>query len=83
MINRQSLSFHLFENKIPVTNKLSNFIKKQRLNKINVISNGDDYQVLFTADVNKARIIKNTSKTTAPTIAIVLYCLAKYAFAPI
>ena len=42
---------------------MSNLIKKQRLNKINLISNGDDYQVLFTADVNKARIIQNVSKT--------------------
>ena len=64
MINRQSLSFHLFENKIPVSNKLSNLIKKQRLNKINLISNGDDYQVLFTADIKKARIIQKASKTT-------------------
>ena len=64
MINRQSLSFHLFENKIPVSNKLSNLIKKQRLNKINLISNGDDYQVLFTADIQKARIIQKASKTT-------------------
>ena len=64
MINKQSLSFHLFENKIPVSNKLSNFIKKQRLNKINLISNGDDYQVLFTADIKKARIIQKASKTT-------------------
>ncbi len=64
MINRQSLSFHLFENKIPVSNKLSNFIKKQRLNKINLISNGDDYQVLFTADIKNARIIQNASKAS-------------------
>ena len=64
MINRQSLSFHLYENKIPVSNKLSNLIKKQRLNKINLISNGDDYQVLFTADIKKARIIQKASKTT-------------------
>ncbi len=64
MINRQSLSFHLFENKIPVSNKFSNYIKKQGLNKINLISNGDDYQVLFTADVKKARIIQNASKST-------------------
>ncbi len=64
MINRQSLSFHLFENKIPVSNKLSNLIKKQRLKKINLISNGDDYQVLFTADIKKARIIQKASKTT-------------------
>ncbi len=64
MINRQSLSFHLFQNKIPVSNKLSNLIKKQRWNKINLISNGDDYQVLFTADIKKARIIQKASKTT-------------------
>jgi len=64
MINRQSLSFQLFENKIPVSNKLSNLIKKKRLNKINLISNGDDYQVLFTADIKKARIIQKASKTT-------------------
>ena len=64
MINRQSLSFHLFENKIPVSNKLSNLIKKQRFNKINLISKGDDYQVLFTADIKKARIIRNASKAT-------------------
>jgi thiamine-monophosphate kinase len=64
MINRQTLSFQLFEKKIPVSKKLSNLIKKQRLNKINLISNGDDYQILFTADVNKARIIQQVSKTT-------------------
>ncbi len=64
MINRQNLSFLLFEKKIPVSKKMSNLIKKQRLNKINLISMGDDYQVLFTADVNKDRIIKNASKTT-------------------
>ncbi len=63
MINRQNLSFHLFEKKIPVSKKLNYFIKKQKINKINLISKGDDYQVLFTADLNKARIIQNASKT--------------------
>ena len=64
MINRQYLSFHLFENKIPVSKKLNTLIKKQKLNKMNLISNGDDYQVLFTANSNKARIIQNASQTT-------------------
>ena len=64
MINRQYLSFHLFEKEIPVSKKLSNFVKNHKLNKINLISNGDDYQVLFTADINKARIIQNASKAT-------------------
>ncbi len=64
MINRQNLSYHLFENKIPVSKKFSDWIKKQRLNKINQISNGDDYQILFTADINKARIIQKASNAT-------------------
>ena len=64
MINRQNLSFHLFEKKIPISKKLDNLIKDQKLNKINLISNGDDYQILFTAGINKARIIQNVSKTT-------------------
>ena len=64
MINGQNLSYHLYEKKIPISKKLSSFIINQKLNKINLISNGDDYQVLFTADVNKGRIIQNVSKTT-------------------
>jgi len=64
LINRQNLSFHLFENKIPLSKNLNNLIKKKKLNKINLISNGDDYQVLFTADLNKARIIQKVSKAT-------------------
>ena len=64
MINKQNLSFHLYEKKIPVSVKFSNLIKKQRLNKINLTSKGDDYQILFTADVNKTRIIQNASKAT-------------------
>ncbi len=64
LINRQNLSFHLFEKKIPISKKLDNFIKNQKLNKINLISNGDDYQVLFTAGVNNARIIQNASNIT-------------------
>ena len=43
---------------------MSNLIKKKRLNKINLTSNGDDYQVLFTAGTKKARIIQNASKAS-------------------
>ena len=37
-------------------------IKLKRLNKSNLISQGDDYQILFTASPDKARIISLTSK---------------------
>ena len=37
-------------------------IKNKKLDKSNLISQGDDYQILFTASPNKARIIHHTSK---------------------
>ena len=37
-------------------------LKKHRFQKIKMISNGDDYQILFTANKNKSRIIKAASK---------------------
>ena len=43
---------------------MQNYLKKKDLKKTNFISNGDDYQVLFTADINKTRIIQKASKTT-------------------
>ena len=62
MINKQSLSFILNEESVPISMNLRKLIKNKRLNKSNFISNGDDYQVLFTANPRKRRIIVNSSK---------------------
>jgi len=62
MINRQKLSYQLWEDKIPLSKHLLNYLKKNNLKKSNFISNGDDYQILFTAGSDKSRIIQNTSK---------------------
>ena len=62
MINKQNLSYVLYENNIPISNSLLNLIKRKKLNKSNLVSNGDDYQVLFTASPIKSGIIYNTSK---------------------
>ena len=64
MINRQSVSFHIFEKNIPLSNSLSQLIKIKKLRKIDVTSRGDDYQILFTANSNKSRIIKKISNNT-------------------
>ena len=61
MINNQKLSFSINENKIPISNALSKIIKQKKMKKIKLISNGDDYQILFTASINKSRIIAQTS----------------------
>ncbi len=62
MINNQKLSFSINENKIPVSNTLLKIIKQKKMKKVKLISNGDDYQILFTASINKSRIIAQTSK---------------------
>ena len=62
MINRQKLSYQLWEEKIPLSKHLRNYLEKNNLKKSNFISNGDDYQILFTAGSDKSRIIQCTSK---------------------
>ena len=64
MLNRQNLSFLIKEDKIPVSKTLNKVINKKKLKKIDLVSNGDDYQILFTANKNKARIINRISKVT-------------------
>ena len=57
MINTQKLSYKLYLNEVPISKNLKKIIDLKKLSKINYISNGDDYQVLFTASKNKRRII--------------------------
>ena len=62
MINRQYLSYTFNQNKVPISKNLTKLILDKNLQKSKLISNGDDYQILFTASPNKSRIIKNVSK---------------------
>ena len=62
MINNQKLSYEIFQEKVPISKNLQSYLRKNNYKKSNFISNGDDYQILFTASADKARIIKNTSK---------------------
>ena len=58
MINSQKLSYKLFLKDIPISNNLKKVLDFKKLSKINYVSNGDDYQILFTASKNKTAIIK-------------------------
>ena len=61
LINKQKLSYKLDLKEIPISNNLKKVLKQKKLNKINFVSNGDDYQILFTASKSKRKIIKYTS----------------------
>ena len=62
MINNQNLSYQINEHKIPISKILTMIVKDHKFKKSQLISNGDDYQILFTASPSKARIIENKSK---------------------
>ena len=62
LINNQKFSYKLFLKDIPISKNLKNLIDLKKYKKISCISNGDDYQILFTANPSKSRIILKTSK---------------------
>ena len=62
MINKQNLSYSLNFDKVPISKSLVKLIKDKKLDKSQIISNGDDYQILFTANPKKSRIINNVSR---------------------
>ena len=61
LINSQKLSYKLNLGQIPISNNLKKVIEMKKLSKINYISKGDDYQILFTASKNMRRIIEKIS----------------------
>ena len=69
MMNKQRLSYKILEEKIPISNNLLNYLKKNNFKKTDFVSNGDDYQILFTASADKSRIIKNISKKLSVKIS--------------
>ena len=61
LINKQKLNYNINLDNIPLSRLLKSLIKRSKIPKIKIVSNGDDYQILFTASKNKSRIIKNIS----------------------
>jgi len=62
LINKQNLSYKLNLSSIPISKNLNKLLIKKKLDKISFISQGDDYQILFTANSSKSRIINKTAK---------------------
>ena len=63
LINNQKFSYKLDLPSIPISENLKKLISLKGLNKKNLISQGDDYQILFTANSTKSRIIKKISNS--------------------
>ena len=61
LTNKQKNSYQLFFDKIPISKKLNSVLNLKNLLKKNLISKGDDYQVLFTSSVNNRSFVKKIS----------------------
>ena len=69
LINKQNLSYKLFIDKVPISSQLKKFISLKKIRKEFCVSNGDDYQILFTAKPSKERIIINIAKSLGVKIS--------------
>ena len=63
------MTFKLFFEDIPISKNLKKFIIQKKLRKELFISQGDDYQILFTANSSKSRIINKIAKSTGIKIS--------------
>ena len=63
LINKQKLSYKLNLKDIPISKNLEKLINIKKFKKINIVSQGDDYQILFTSNPSKSRIISKTAKS--------------------
>ena len=61
LINNQKLSYKIKLKDVPISNNLKKVLNLKKLSKINFISKGDDYQILFTASNSKNGVIKKIS----------------------
>ena len=61
LINKQKNSYRLFFDKIPLSKNLNSILNVKKLSKIKIVSKGDDYQILFTANSKYRNLIKKIS----------------------
>ena len=69
LINNQKYGYLIDLDKVPISNNLKYLIKIKKIKKINCLSNGDDYQILFTASKSKrsyiSRLFKKMNQKTS------------------
>ena len=71
ILSNSNFSSDIIVNKIPISNYLHTYLKKIKKDMLKFISNGDDYQILFTACKNKKSLIKKISRATHTKVSLV------------
>ena len=71
LMKNSKFAYDLDFNKIPISVNLAKYLKKNNKKKKSFVSNGDDYQILFTASKKMKHLIKKISKSTSTKVSIV------------
>ena len=71
LINKSSLFYKVDINKIPISINLRRYLSKFNKKKINFISKGDDYQILFTSPKSKRKDIVKTFKKMNQKVTLI------------
>ncbi|MFL2897738.1 MAG: thiamine-phosphate kinase [Candidatus Pelagibacter sp.] len=71
LINSQKLSFYIDVDKIPISKRLNNYIKRYKKSKSKLVFYGDDYQILFTSSKRNRERIKTIAKKMNQKVTII------------
>ena len=71
LINKSELFYKVDLNKIPISTNLRNYLSKSKKKKINFISKGDDYQIIFTSPKSKRNYIKKFFKKMNQKVTLI------------
>ena len=71
LINKSELFYKVDLNKVPISINLRNYLAKFKKKKINFISKGDDYQIIFTSPKSKRNYIQNFFKKMNQKVTLI------------
>ena len=71
LINKCELFYKVDLNKVPISSNLRNYLTKSKKKKINFISKGDDYQIIFTSPKSKRNYIQKFFKKMNQKVTLI------------
>ena len=71
LINKSELFYKVELNKIPISTNLKKYLSKSKKKKINFISKGDDYQIIFTSPKSKRNYIQKFFKKMNQKVTLI------------
>ena len=71
LINKNKLFYKVDLNKVPISINLRKYLSKSKKKKINFISKGDDYQIIFTSQKSKRNYIQKFFKKMNQKVTLI------------